>query len=734
MKTYGSQEIQIQSFQMTPKDDVLDMDASAVLDAIASIRNEDEKLAQMVGKPIMLRDLLLHFDGDRSSMSRVLNLFIEANQDTLGIVWDSVKKGIRISDERVLEKGEYRSLITALIVQFRADGFFDGKPYFIITMKNPMYFDVNLKAVDFIDFFKTIRYKLYLPAYDTKRSFSMIARHIMEKPVYYKESKSSARKSNRKSLSYGEILKKSGRMSDEEFNVLLDTKEEFPFCHCTAYGSYTKTYLYAARDVEIIASDSLIKLGNDNPLRQLPEELAEAITLYKKGKGEIRDEMDAREDLLDDLKEALATTFDVRPPSNATCHYIYTPRYRLKGRKPVNEEIESGQSFYVDVDFETGNNVLCYPTTENSEDQRTKFLRFVSPGAKLTQAGLVFDILGYSCEMAVKQPIATADRLMNEHPDCTAVFAVWRSVFYNNKPFEFELMRRGVAVQHVIDQGFKVNAPKVSSLIKGMIEKFPVKPVEVESGMVDLAPFDYVMGLDVSRHDKVDVASFPLVVDKTGKVGCLLAESPYTEEKEKRKEKEILHQIEMLTKNHDSPVNVLFLRDGYAYENYASIAEDLPDNVTLTVVSIRKNLMNTVSEEMPEGMFYGVFSKHDNGRFLFGVNARQGESAKVTRLHMCELVLNPLGLDEEQIGNILIDLSGQNKTTETEVASLPFPIAYADRMAWTIRDMIQDRGLKAHVREHYPEEVTAAGDEERFIYKVIREFVGNRANGYSFAI
>lgn len=734
MKTYGSRKIQIQSFQLTPQDSMLKMDASETLAAISSLREEDKALQSLVGKPITLLDLLSRFKDDRSSMSRILNHFIEVNQEKLGISWDGVKKGIRVSDERVLEQGRSRSILTALVAQFRADGFFDGKPYFIITLKNPLYFDRNLNAEDFVDFFKTIKHRLYLPAYDKKRSFSMIARHIMERPVYYKETVSSALRSQRKSLTYGEILKRSGRMSAEEFAEMLEANKEFPFCMCTGYSSYSKSYLYAARDVEIIASDSLIKLSNDNPLRELPEELSEAIGLYKKAKEQIRGEMDARDDLLDSLLASLKIAFSVRPPIDATCHYIYTPRYKLKGRQPVNEEIKTGQSFYVDVEFETGANVLCYPTTENGVERKDKFLRYTSPGAKFTQHSLFFEVFDYSNQMAVNNPIATADRLLEEHPGCTAALVTWATVNYNNKPLEFELMRRGVAVQHVIDQGLKVNAQKISPLIKGMTEKFPIKPPVVANDMVDLGPFDYAMGLDVSRHDKVDVASFPLVVDKTGNVDCLLADSPYTEEKEKRKETEILQQIQLLTDGRSGSVNVLFLRDGNAFEDYASIAKELPDDVSLTVLSVRKNLMNTVSEDMPEGMFYGLFAEHDGNRFLFGINARQGEKTKVTRLHMCEIVLNPLGLSTEQLGNILIDLSGQNKTTETEVGSLPFPIAYADRMAWTIRDMIQNRGLKMHVREHYPEEVTDAGGEERFIYRIIREFVATRANGYSFAI
>jgi hypothetical protein len=181
-------------------------------------------------------------------------------------------------------------------------------------------------------------------------------------------------------------------------------------------------------------------------------------------------------------------------------------------------------------------------------------------------------------------------------------------------------------------------------------------------------------------------------------------------------------------------VNLLFLRDGIAFEEYHQIADQLPDNVTFTVISVRKNLLNTCSDNMPEGDFYSLYAKHDENRFVFGVNARQGENAKITRLHLAQVMRNPINLEMELLGRILIGLACQNKTTEVEIASLPFPIAYADRMAWTIRDMIQDSQLCSHVSKTYPQDVDNAGGASLFIYQEIKRFVGSRANGYSFAI
>jgi hypothetical protein len=119
---------------------------------------------------------------------------------------------------------------------------------------------------------------------------------------------------------------------------------------------------------------------------------------------------------------------------------------------------------------------------------------------------------------------------------------------------------------------------------------------------------------------------------------------------------------------------------------------------------------------------------------LFGVNARQGEEARINSVHMVEIVRNPGKYDKETLANVLIELSRQNRTSEFEIASLPFPIAYADRTAWVIRDMMQDRQLRKYVRERYTDEVNNLGDEGLFIYSVIRRFVLTRQNGFAFAI
>ena len=263
-------------------------------------------------------------------------------------------------------------------------------------------------------------------------------------------------------------------------------------------------------------------------------------------------------------------------------------------------------------------------------------------------------------------------------------------------------------------------------------------PSRVRHFSPDSAPNSpFALGLDVSRHGSLDIASFPVVIDASGKVSCTLSDAPYTSDKEQRSTVEIakvLNRIVRDHKPHDSQINLLFLRDGIAYEDYDEVASFLPDNVSLTVISVRKNLLNTCSDEMPSGEFYSLLAEHGEGRFVFGINARQGDESKITRLHLAEVVQNPLGIDTKTLGEVLISLACQNKTTEVEIASLPFPIAYADRMAWTIRDMIQDSDLCRYVLNQYPEQVDEAGGATLFIYNEIRRFVSSRANGYSFAI
>lgn len=741
---HNSEQVTIQLYQLTPKPRLLELDGRHFRERLLSISKESQAPApsnDAIPEAVTVGDLIYALASNEDSRKAARNItqvfnWVLAEQATQAqLIWDPVHKGIRLTDTVILKNGEYRDILTAMVAQLRFDRFEGKLPVFSVMLKNPLFFSQNLSVGELGQFLEDRR-RLYLPVLDQKLNFNAVLRTVTSKEVYIYEQKT---RKNPNPFRIGERFIASGRMTEIEYKELEHCKTKLRVAYVTSYSDAQKHYCYPARDLQVVASDSLLRLENQNPTIEFPAPLREAIALYRYAKTAIRSQMDARPELLKRLQRALEEHFELMPAINAECHYLQTPRFRLKGRQKINDEIKQGKAYYTDDALILGNNALCYPTAESSEDKEKKFLSFFSPKSKAAQLGFEFTRVPYSAKLAVTDPSRTAERISTECRNCNAALIAWPSWSHlpNNKMLEFELMRRNIAVQHVINENFKKDAPKISALLKGMAEKFPVNEASHSDHFRSITPFDYALGLDVSRHGSLDIASFPVVIDASGKVSCTFSETPYTSDKEKRSTVEIAKVLNRIVRDHqphDSQINLLFLRDGIAYEDYDEVASFLPDNVSLTVISVRKNLLNTCSDEMPSGEFYSLLAKHGEGRFVFGINARQGDESKISRLHLAEIVRNPLDVDTKTLGEVLISLACQNKTTEVEIASLPFPIAYADRMAWTIRDMIQDRELCHYVHNQYPEEVDEAGGATLFIYNEIRRFVSSRANGYSFAI
>ena len=744
MKTYDNNSIEIQLYQFKPNDAVLNSNPSSVIDSLnlELLSNELKALSAIKSAKTMLilfRAVALIDDLKfrHRFITTVWNRYIEISDISGDFHWDKKYRSVRISEKVVLKHGEYRDIESVMCIEFRFDHFDNETPVFNVIVKNRLYFSKPLESLDFAQFLADRR-SLYLPAYDKKKNFNCVLRNFEFKEVYHYEKRS---RKHKNPMRHGERFIQAKRMTKEEYDSHASSKEKFPMAFCTAYSNKDKTYCYPARDIEISASDSLLKLDNDNKNIDFPKELEEAICLYRHAKMTIREEMDQRSDLLNLIEGVINIIAVLSSPLQAQCQNITKRRYKLKSRTKVNSEVKRNESYYCDDELIFGNNALCYPSADNVdlEGKEEKFMSFFSKGSKITNFGLDFTKVDYTAKAAVSQPSALAELICSSVNSCNAALLVWPSWTHlpNNKMLEFELMCRGIAVQNVVNQNFKLDAPKIPALIKGMAEKFPVEAIRKVDSDYSIAPFDLAIGLDVSRHGQMDIASFPIIVDSEGMTTCSLSERPYTTDKEKRSESEILdiiNQILKREKNSEKETNILFLRDGFAYEDYELISKSLPANVNLTVVSVRKNLMSICAEDLPTGSTYSLHAALDKERFVFGLNARQGEKSCITRMHLAQAITNPLELEMDALANILISLSCQNKTTETEIASLPFPIAYADRMAWTIRDMIQDNQLLKHVKENYPDECDEAGGAALHIYQELKKFVENRQNGYTFAI
>lgn len=744
MKTYDNKSLEIQLYQFKPNAMVLQSDPALVIkninldllsnDPISLSAIETAKTMETLFRAV---NSIVDLKFRNRLMTTVWNRYIEFSNISNDFQWDKQSRSVQISEKTVLKSGEYRDIVTVMCIEFRFDNFNDGSPVFNVIVKNKLSFSKPLQAIDFA-LFLSDRRNLYLPVYDREKSFNSVLRSIEFKEVFHYEKKT---RKNRNPMRVGERFIKSNRMTSEEYDSLSASQERFPMAFCTPYGNKDIRYCYPARDIEILASDSLLKLGNDNVNIEIPDEIQEAISLYRHAKATIREEMDQRSDMLNLIEGVIKSIAVLSKPVTAQCQNISKRRYKLKNRTKVNKEVKCDESYYCDDELVFGKNALCYPSADNInlEGKEEKFMSFFSKGSKITNFGLRFERVNYTVKAAVSQPNALAEHICASVPSCNAALLVWPnwSNLPNNKMIEFELMRRGVSIQNVVNQNFKDDAPKIPALIKGMAEKFPTQAIRKADEDYSITPFDFALGLDVSRHGLMDVASFPIVVNSEGQATCSLSETPYTTDKEKRSEAEIVKTIERILDDKEDrtqQINILFLRDGFAYEDYDLISNSLPDNVSLTVVSVRKNLMSMCAEDLPTGDTYSLHASLDNERFVFGLNARQGEGSCITRMHLAQAVTNPLGLDMESLANTLISLSCQNKTTETEITSLPFPIAYADRMAWTIRDMIQDNQLLKHVKESYPDKCDEAGGAALYIYAELKRFVETRENGYTFAI
>lgn len=719
--------ISVQLFQCIPNNDFFDLPSGPARNAMVTMQKIDSGEA---GSLNTLKALFNHFKDDRPALSAMLKATLSETSAAQDYQWLPEGGGIILEDRpQLIKKGKYRNIYTASAAVFRADKVIGDDFYFNIEVKNRVFFDQNLPLETLLETMP-VKPNMWLPVIDEKNKFKTSLTSVQYKELYHRlPGKGTAR--------YGEIFIRSGRLSEEEYDQAVENQEKYCIATTKAYGK-ARLYHYLARDLSINASSSIASIKKWYGQKEMPDEVKELIELWTYASKQIRELMGSKDELVHQLKNTLNKHFIFCPEAPATLHLLTVPRFHLVNKKKVDSPNIIYINDELDMKLNLGDNVVLYPSPNTTPEMEENFKGFFAkPTNKIGRAGFKFhQLIPFDQFVARDQAKALVDRVVEQSPDCKAALVAWveRGYLVNNKPLEFELIRRNIAVQHVIDQGKKLNAMKVSAVLKGMVEKFPVsnKPGDMRNS---IAPFHYALGLDVSRRYGHDIAAFPVAYDRDGKIKVGLPDKLHTEGGEKRTEQEILDTInQVIVPNDKEPQHILFLRDGIAFEDYQAVADALPENVTLSVISVRKNLLLTTSEAFPEGSHFGVYAPHDDRRFLFGVNALRDQGSTVNYLHMAEVVLNPLKLTEDKLSEILIGLCCENKTNEAEIAGLPFPIAYADRMAGTIREFIQDGGLIHHVSNNYPNEVDKAGGPNRYIYEVIKSFIENRENGYSFAI
>jgi len=772
--------ISIQLFQFVPNSFVLSLAIDDIKDNILnsyllgdqSAKDKDNKLNQQINQAATLSDVYQACEAieDKRFQAKLMSFITNecfatlqenTSDNTLNTKtidtnvggWDNKRRGFVLSDPVTLAQSDTNALIQYRIGYIKFSHFqhaseTDKTPVFILQVKNALQFKNQLSIDSFADIL-TNR-PLFLPVRDRIKGFNAIVRSVDLKPLTYNLPKT--RGSRQNTISYKDLFIKYKRMSEAEASVLIDSKEKVAIAKVTPYSDYAKHYVYLCRDLDIVASDSLLTLANTIGIDNLPALLADLVTLYGQGKSVLVNDMQNKPQLLSQAATALSHYFNLTDKIDSKHITLQTPRFAFRKDKKTKAGIESDH-YHLQANLPKsayGRLVVAYPNAEIGDaDTKQKFLSFITgKSCKVRQANLDFEAFDYSSKLASSEPKKVITRLLKEHPDCRAVLVAWPnySILQNNKLIEFELMRHGIAVQHVINQGKSKDALKISALIKGIQEKFPTIAVNSLREPVSIDPFDIVIGLDISRHGQEDIASLPICFDNQGNSTCIMSDEHVTPAKEKREVTEIVDAITASVSQHVKyleqtqsakaypKMKILFLRDGVAYEDYDEIAQQLPEYIELTVLSIRKSLLAVASDEISAGEYNAIYTPLTASSFVFGVNARQGSDYKISQVHLVDIVRNPSELPIGQLANVILELVRNNRTTESQMASLPQPVAYADRMAGTIRQFIQDPKLQRYVADHYQDECNAAKGPKRFIYQQIKTFIETHPNGDAFAV
>lgn len=677
--------------------------------------------------------------------------YLMAQKGTAMPTWNSDYRAFELSDSQILAESDSNQIIQRRFGYLKFSHFKrlengENLPVFLLQVRNRLAFTTPICADELTLVLQNKT--LYLPVFDTVKKSAVVLRKLQWKPIFhFLPTKKDRRKTTEKAVRYAELFVKHGRITQTEVNTLGE-HQNIGIAEISFYQNKNARYSYPAKDLQIVASDSLLTLRNDFGNATLPSAIIDMINLYDKAKKDVVSDMGNKASLLEQAKHALAEYFVVIPPLTCRQQLVKTPRFKLRTDKKTKEGVANEVYYYEDMlpTSAYGQLVIAYPNSElpKAETKKNFLSFFTGQTCKARKANLTFEIFDYSAKLAGREPNEVVALLLEKYPNCTGVLLAWNNPhqLINNKLIEFELIRRNIAVQHVIVEGKRLDAFKVSALIKGMQEKFPIVPIAKLREPLDLSPFDICIGLDISRHAGEDIASLPVALDRYGVSHCYLSDSYMSETKEKRSVTEIVQQIQTVVADYQQNTlssqttkpNVLFLRDGVAYEDYNEIARQLANIVDLTVVSVRKNLVAVASDELIEGEFSTIDGVLTEDSFVVGVNARQGEDYKVSQVHLAQVIVKPENISLLQIQDAFLTLIACNRTTESQMASLPMPIAYADRLAWDVRDFIQDTQLQAYVSKQYHDECNQQGGQKRFIYHTIRQYIQNRANGGAFAV
>jgi len=665
--------------------------------------------------------------------------------------------GFRISEE---EEAATSGDVTVLMGQYAhisADERGDGSLVFNVVVKSYMRFekpftldDVRLELPDGKDKghkqMMEWRRSLFLPVHDHRTGLNLVAKAVYEANL-------SEKKTWRKQLgetTFGEFLVSIGRLEKGNWEKrlgLLDKKGDhslmkMAMVRCEAYGS-AKRYSYRMNDLRVTASTALIGAVRDNA-EMMPEIMKHAATAVAAAKEVIDGRMANKGGNFGLVLKTIGELFDQAPQIEMRLSTFAPVKHDKRTKGPLDPSL---RRYSAPRDTRL---LLLYPKSdhENWSVWKERFLRnWTSPGGYFAKHGIHFDVVEFDVDEAVRNPRALVDRLVREYGNGRlGVVVAWhrrgKAPLPPNAPLEFELMARGINVQHVVDErsGSQPDALKMPAIRAAISAKFSGCDPEGGQFFEDiLGPFDAAMSLDVSRNGGKSYPSPAIAYTRYGMVTSMQPTLDLNFQ-EKRSAVEIAAMIrdvahQVMAKGQLASANILLIRDGFANEDWKAILDLLPPEVVLTVVSVRKNLLATFSDEFEVDRTFSVDAVLSGRRGIFGVNAALKKGSTINTVHSADVIVDKVGTDMQGILDVLIMLARKNVTLESGICSLPMPQHYADRTAGAIKDFMEGgNSLRTYLRENRVDEINAAGGIEAYIYATIRRFVAETEHGWSWAV
>jgi hypothetical protein len=691
-----------------------------------------ETLVSRVERATCLGDLI-EAGEDSRTISFMVRQFLSEQAPIPG--WSHEHGGISFGQPREISlEGRSRRLVIRPHASFAHFGLGSQGHEFVLSPKTTMSFSANIPLSElggpFLqDHFGRGR-RVDIPVLDGRRHAKLLFRQMQRKNL---NEVIDTRKGKAK---LGDVLLGSGRFAknqDAIRKLMQSPNADAWLAVCSAHGK-RRSYSYPTADISIIASTHLVGLVKKLGV-SAPPEVKHAAELCEQGMAEIRSLMEDREGVFDMATDMFSGFF--RPVEART---MGMKRFLPMGTDP--SKIRKGtQHQKVAVAPEGPVVVLC--SDSMPQEARDAFMRTYlnENGALQKRLGGSYQCVTYSPAEVLADPRHIADQVAALRP--AGVIVAWRRRVDRSlapkTPLEFELMERGIAVQNVVDEASRAkNDPKGPAIRQAIAAKFGA----LDAMRLGCGPFDIAIGLDISRSYGQGVAAFPVAVAADGTVVQAMPETFQGDDgRERRPEDEVSASIraavEAARGGGRDVRRVLFLRDGIAFEDYEAVASALGADVSLTVLSIQKSMLKAFGDDLPTGEHYSISCPVDAGRFLLGVNARAAKDGGLRYLHAVRIIRNPEEHSWETFADTITDLCRQNVCSEAEVASLPLPIAYADRFAWTVlREFVQNEDLRRHLKKNRHDELPGDGPTslDTFIYEHLARYVREHPNGWALAV